>query len=226
MERELSMKTREMELLQNTYRRRVGEAKTRLAELKLTMGPQHPEVIKAEKLVEILSTPPPSIKKMRDDEERIASKLANARKRLASASARPTRRRRTSTQAPVQTEILQEAHENEADARFLEYRDSRIVRNSAAEELANAKIQIEVAKTVLDFRYQITHPPAIPEGPIKPNSKTILAAAVVGGLFLAFFLAIFFDVKTGLILKSWQVSRLLRIPVLGEIDEQTELTEH
>lgn len=221
LERELSLKRREMEMLETTYMQRVGEAKNRLAELKLTMGPQHPEVIKAERLVKILSSPPPSIKRLSDEQARISADIAVARKQLGRGSNRSRPRARISSSSPssLHTETHQEASENEDEAKFEEYMQARIARNTMAEELANARMQLEAAKSVLDYRYKVTLPPDMPEKPIKPNPKMILAAAVFGGLFLAFFLAILFDIKTGLILERWQVSRLLRIPVLGELDE-------
>ncbi len=218
MERELSLKRREAELLQNTYVQRVGEAKNRLAELKLTMGPQHPEVVKAERLVEILSTPPPSIEKLRVEQENLAVKIAKAKDAQASSTAAP-RRRRTYATAPTQTEERSETPYVERNAKFDEYTQAKIARNTMAEELLNARIQYEAAKSALDYRYKVTQPPNVPKGPIKPKPKMIIVAAIIAGLFLGMFLAVFIDVKTGRIVESWQVSRFLRKPVLGELDE-------
>ncbi len=223
LERELNLKRRETELLQQTYLQRVNEAKSRLAELQLTMGPQHPEVIKAEQLVKLLSSPPPSIEKIRSEQETILARITKAKELAAAASSTtmPTiRRGRPSAVSAVSREQKLSIEDEE---KLEEYTRAKIARNTAEEALLNANIQYEAAKSALKYRFQVTQPPRMPTGPSGPKTKLIIIGAIVAGLFLGAFLSVFADLKTGLILETWQVSRVLGIPVLGELDESDRI---
>lgn len=215
LERELELKRRDLEQAQSQYARRLAEAKNNLAELKLTMGARHPDVMRAERLVEILSTPPPSLKTLRDEQNMIATKLENAKLTLSSST--KTRRHRVRRSSPTLSKSTAELTEEEE--RFEAYQRAKELKNTIEEQLANARIEYEAGKSVLDFRYQVTQPPTIPDGPVKPNPKKILLAAAVAGLLLGIFLSLFIDLKSGLISESWQISRIIGIPVLGEMDD-------
>lgn len=215
LERELELKQREMEQLRNAYVRRVAEAKNNLTELKLTMGPRHPDVMKAERLVEILSTPPPALKTLKEEQNLITAQLEKAKLTLSSSS--KSRRDRVRKSSPSVTKSTAEITEEEE--RFEAYQRAKEHKNNIEEQLSNARIEYEAGKSVLDFRYQVTQPPTIPDGPIKPQPAKILLAAVVAAIFLGIFLSLFIDLKSGVISESWQISRIIGIPVLGEMDD-------
>ncbi len=227
MEEELAMKKREIEMLENNYLQRLGEAKNRLAELKTTLGPRHPEVVKQERLVSLLTSPPPSLKTLRAEKDELAARL----KQATSASSKSTSRRRSrrpsrrtgssssSSSSSSSPSTESEFASAEQEELFLEYQQARDDRNRLAGDLANAKIEYEAGKAALDLRYKVSQPPIFPTGPIKPNPKKILIAALVVGLILGIFLAVFVDIRSGILLESWQVSRMMGIPILGEMDD-------
>ena len=219
LERELDLKRREMELLQQTYLKRVNEAKSKLAELQLTMGPQHPEVKKTEQLVSLLASPPASIEKLRSEQEALTARIAEAKKLAAassSANKSTTRRRRVHSVGAVSSKSKSTLEEED---KLEEYTRAKIARNYAEEELLNANIQYEAAKSALKYRFQVIQPPRMPTEPSGPKTKLIVIGAIVAGLFLGVFLSVFADLRTGAIFETWQVSRVLGIPVLGEIGE-------
>lgn len=219
LERELTLSKRELEQLRNSYLERAGGAKNKLAELKLTLGPRHPEVIKAERMVSALSTPPPALKQLSDAQDILIARLEKAR---ASAISRSTHRRsRTIASGTVSTPVASpsENETTEVESRFEEYQQAREERNKIAGDLSFARIEYDAGKSALDYRFKVPQPPNMPDGPIRPKPASIIGAAIVAGLFLGLFLAVFIDIRSGVLYESWQVSEILRIPVLGEMDE-------
>ena len=224
MERELELKTNEVVRMENSYLSRLKDAKDKLAELRLTIGPRHPEVIKAERLVSILSPPPPALKQLKAERDILAAQLEKQRKENKEASVASPRRRwrrvtgSTTTPQPAPSSSVDGAP-SELELKFDEYQQAREERNSIAGELSYAKIEAQAGKSAFDFRFKISQPPRMPDGPIKPKPARILLAAIIAGLFLGIFLAILVDLRSGILFEKWQISRILRIPVLGEMDE-------
>jgi uncharacterized protein involved in exopolysaccharide biosynthesis len=84
--------------------------------------------------------------------------------------------------------------------------------------LGAARMELEISRASFKHRYSVLNPPSFPKQPIKPNTKVILVVGVVAGLALALFAAVALDVWRRRILERWQVERLLKLPVLAELE--------
>jgi len=63
-------------------------------------------------------------------------------------------------------------------------------------------------------------PPLFPTGPVKPNVPLVLVGGLLLSAALALFAATVLDLGSGRVLESWQVSRHLRLRVLGQVPRQ------
>ena len=217
LERELSLKKKELETATATYTNRLREAENHLSELKLTLGERHPDVMKAQRMLAILSTPPPALGKLEGELNSITVRLDKMKLQNESSNVprRRTQKLKTANGQVVETTAPEITEE---ESRFEDYQQAKLARNKVAEQLLNAQMEFDAGKSALSFRFQVTQPPVFAEQPMKPKKPLILAGAIIAGLFLGFFFAILIDIRSGKLLESWQISRVLKLPVLGEID--------
>jgi uncharacterized protein involved in exopolysaccharide biosynthesis len=86
--------------------------------------------------------------------------------------------------------------------------------------LDQAQTELEISKVSMKHRYSVLLPALFPEKPSKPNPKLIAIAGVVGGVGLAVFAAVALDILRRRVLEKWQVERLLKLPVLAELERR------
>jgi len=89
--------------------------------------------------------------------------------------------------------------------------------NSFVDRVEAARLELDSARAAFKYRYTIIHPAQRPRGPIKPKPKLVLGASAIAGLALAFLSAAFVDLRSRKLLENWQVERVLKLPLLGEL---------
>ena len=68
------------------------------------------------------------------------------------------------------------------------------------------------------YRYSVVRPAQRPKKADKPNVPIMLAMGGFAATALAVLAAVLADVRTGKVLESWQVSRLIGVPVIAEVN--------
>ncbi|MBZ4399080.1 PCP family exopolysaccharide biosynthesis protein EpsV [Myxococcus sp. AS-1-15] len=86
--------------------------------------------------------------------------------------------------------------------------------------LDQAKTELEISRASMKHRFSVLSPPTFPEKPSKPKVQLILAAGVVGGIAMGIFAAVALDIIRRRILEKWQVERILKLPVLAELERR------
>ncbi|MCE9668355.1 chain-length determining protein [Myxococcus stipitatus] len=86
--------------------------------------------------------------------------------------------------------------------------------------LDQAKTELEISRASMKHRFSVLAPPTFPEKPSKPKVQLILAAGVVGGVAMGIFAAVALDIIRRRILEKWQVERILKLPVLAELERR------
>lgn len=96
-------------------------------------------------------------------------------------------------------------------------RTSMFKYNQLLERIDGARIELDTARAAFKYRYSVVRPAALPKKPLKPNAALLIAAGVVGGIFLAFFGCAATDLRRGRVLERWQLERSLGLPVLAVV---------
>nr|WP_211193708.1 PCP family exopolysaccharide biosynthesis protein EpsV [Pyxidicoccus fallax] len=86
--------------------------------------------------------------------------------------------------------------------------------------LDQARTELEISRASVKHRFSVLSPPTFPEKPSKPKVQLIVAGGVIGGIALGIFAALALDIIRRRILEKWQVERLLRLPVLAELERR------
>ncbi|MFP2904694.1 PCP family exopolysaccharide biosynthesis protein EpsV [Pyxidicoccus sp. 3LFB2] len=86
--------------------------------------------------------------------------------------------------------------------------------------LDQARTELEISRASMKHRFSVLAPPTFPEKPSKPKVQLIVAAGVIGGIGLGIFAAVALDIIRRRILEKWQVERLLKLPVLAQLERR------
>jgi uncharacterized protein involved in exopolysaccharide biosynthesis len=215
LERDLADFKQALEGEEAVYRRKLDEANSALAALRQTLGPDHPNVQRAVRLVEERTAMPAHLVQSRAREIEIGREL----RRLDERSGRSSYE---TIEVPEDAAVDEQGRVgNEADPeveRALRGLQQRIARFSEFEtRLEDARTELASAQVAFNYRYVVTLPPLYPKKPVAPNVPLILLAGLVAGLLLAFAVALGADLASRRVVESWQVERVSGVPVLGTL---------
>ena len=202
-----------IETIKRDWERRVLKAQEHLAELRETLGPDHPDVIAAVRDLDTESRSPADLANLQAEEERLSSQFKKMRRDPPADAFKMVR-------LSVSDDLAQVMDRDPEIQRIMaEMRKRQADYDEVMDRLANARIEIETATAAFDYRYVLTQPPVFPKKPVGPKKSLIIAGGVMGGLWLAILLAVAADVLSGRIMESWQVERFVGVRVFGESAE-------
>lgn len=217
----------EMAQLKATHKRQLDSERQKLAQFETAYGPLHPDIIKSKKYIELLSAQNPVPVELVHKERKLATLEEKLKLQKEDASARPISRRRLTVQPQPEKTPAPEDDKDKADLLIQsrlasdEYRQVEMNLRAIGQTLSNARMELEATEAAFNYRYRLTQPPLLPKKPIKPQGMKIMLGAIPLSLFLGVFLAVFADIRSGLILEIWQVEKVLDVPLLGQMDDST-----
>ena len=191
---------------------------TRLADLRNTYGPAHPDVIATEQALRQMQAEAPELTRLRAQERQLTVQVGPE----AAAGIVPEN---SAGEAAALTRAAIERLSTPADTLEdpnLSYAKSRLKVAIADQEdmldrLEAARIELETARAAFKYRYTVVNPPVWPSRPSKPNLPLLAVGGVVLASMLALFCAVVADLASGRLIEGWQVSRFVGLPVLGEV---------
>ncbi|MFL5580485.1 MAG: hypothetical protein ACJ8AO_08930 [Gemmatimonadaceae bacterium] len=201
--------------LAEVHTRRLGELQARMADLRRSYGPAHPEIATTQEAIDALGTESPQLAALRREERELAAQIV-ARggvpgvEAAALGTAPPRDASSVLTIRTTPSDPTEQYAESRLRGAMNEYQD-------LVDRLNAARIELETARAAFKYRYRVLTPVEVPRRPARPK----VALVLVGGLMLAAFLGLFavlaIDVASGRVYQSWQVARFLRLPVVGEV---------
>lgn len=210
----LDGKRRAINELEDFRRRRLAELQVELAQQRTVYADRHPNVEKLEQSISALQEDPPQLLALRDEERALQADLS----RLASSRGDPV---------PAPPAAPSETGPRRRSAGQLEDLGDEYARTRLRfamekydvllDRIDNARIELDTARAAFKYRYSIVRPPIAPKTPEKPKIPLLAMGAVLAAAILSILSAVVADLRSGRLLESWQVERLLGIPVLGEM---------
>lgn len=224
VERELRDVQAEIAILEKEYKDGLSNAKQALMKLRASLGPEHPDIQAAVRVVEERSRPPGNLGKLKAREAELIRELRRVEGeiRIAGRSdadlleslGMPTQPSSTSRDLEVQDPEL------ESRVRSLQALNER--HNDIVERLEEARTEVEVASTAFDYRYIVTVPALQPKRHIKPKIPLVIFGGMAAALFLALLSAVVADVFSRRVVEPWQVQSVAGVPVLGLVKTSDE----
>jgi hypothetical protein len=198
----LQAKRRAIEDLEAFRQRHLVELQTRLEEQRAMYSDSHPLVLDLQQTIESLKTESPQLLTLRQDEAELRKKLAaSGDDDGALGGAAPS----------IPPELLRTGEIEDPAIAYAAAQLQYAARQYAAmrERVDAAKVDLDTAEAAFKYRYNVISPPQVPRGPIKPKAPMVMLAAVLAGLFLALLTTTAADVRSGLLLETWQLGDIV-----------------
>lgn len=203
----LEAKQRAIQDVEDFRRRRLLDMQAQLDGLRGSYSDAHPEVIKLRQDVDALSKESPQVIALREEERKLRAQYVEVSDRdgvsAAALSGRPSRTRSAAAGA-----------DDEDDPRV---REARTELQQALERVNSAQLELDAARAAFKYRYHVVWPPQLPEEPVGPRGKKLLAVGFVAALGLAVLASVLLDVLRGKVVEPWQLERVLGVPVIARI---------
>jgi hypothetical protein len=199
--------------LAEAHDRRLGELQARMTVLRQTYGPAHPEIARTQEAIEALGVETPQLTALRREERQLAAQVV-ARGGAASEGGAPAPSAQDIGNVLTIRTTPSDPTEQYAESRL------RMVMNDYQElvdRLNAARIELETSRAAFKYRYRVLTPVEVPRKPFRPNVPIILVGGVMMAGFLGFVTILALDIAGGRVHQSWQVSRFLGLPVVGEV---------
>ncbi|MBN2715719.1 MAG: hypothetical protein JXX14_07670 [Deltaproteobacteria bacterium] len=226
---ELQSVQAEIARLQADHKQRLAAERDKLAEYQTQYGPQHPEIVKKSRYIELLSAQeavPGSLLRRANSLEKLIKNLQQPpvvdeasviRKQRVASFRGPIVDEKKTEVSPSQKELADVLFESELMT--AEYREAEDDANRLRTQLANTRLELEATEAAFAYRYRLVKPPVFPKRPSKPQGLKLMMAGVLLSIFLGIALTVFVDIRSGLILESWQIDKIVNLPLLGEVDD-------
>jgi uncharacterized protein involved in exopolysaccharide biosynthesis len=211
----LDAKRRAINELEDFRRRRLTDLQAQLAQQRATYADAHPAIVTLLQSISAAQEPSPQLQALNKEERDLQAEYDRLSARRAEGSAAVARARARDT-------IPLRSGDKRADDLNTEYARTRLrfameKYDVLLERIESARIELDTARAAFKYRYSIIRPPTFPRRPEKPKVPLVLAAGVIAALGLGTLAAALADLRSGKILESWQMSRTLGLPVLGQI---------
>lgn len=201
---------------------RMAELQATLSAQRNSFGPSHPQLIATEERIAALAADSPQLTQLREQEAALRAELRRRGAALAATPAPPP----GSLDPLVARAAIANLERARADSVLEErqtYAKSRLkiavtAYEDLLERLESARIELETTRAAFKYRYGIIKPPQLPRSPLSPRVPLLLVGGFVLAIGLACFLAVAIDLGTGGVLERWQIERVLKLRVLGEVD--------
>ncbi|MFP2927428.1 PCP family exopolysaccharide biosynthesis protein EpsV [Pyxidicoccus sp. 3LG] len=196
--------------------RRLTELRNQLSEQRVIYSPQHPVITDLEQRIAALQEDSPQLVALRSElNEHINEYMRNGGNPGELESGVSTAGLPTGTLGGQATSDNPEVSVAADRVRMLVMRHQEKMRR-----LDQARTELEISRASMKHRFSVLSPPTFPEKPSKPKVQLIVAAGVVGGIGLGIFAAVALDIIRRRILEKWQVERLLKLPVLAQLERR------
>lgn len=203
---------------EDRYQTRLDQANAALSGLRQTLGPEHPDVQNAIRVVEERSRVPNELLRLRAQEADIVRQLRRFEDKSAPRRAGGDYETVEVPEAAVAESGGQLEMTDPDIERALSTLEQRIARyNEFVLRLEDARTELATADAAFDHRYFVTMPPLYPKKHIKPKVPVVLGGGFFAALLLAFAFALGVDLASRRVLEPWQIERLTGVSVLGSV---------
>ncbi len=182
--------------LERLREQRVTELRNQLSRERITYADGHPAIARTRDLLEKVSGPSPEADALRAEIAKLDQEFQGASERAAR---------------------LVDAEDPSLEYRRTELRLLLAQYTGLRDRIDGARVEAAMARASFDRRNAFAVPPVAPRRAAWPIPALSIAAALLGGVLLALFVATVLDLRSGRVLEAWQLERRAGVRVLGEM---------
>ncbi|HKQ70295.1 MAG TPA: hypothetical protein VJT73_13190 [Polyangiaceae bacterium] len=221
---ELETKKKAFASLQSERSGRLAEARMKLADAQIKYTPAHPIAVALEETIGRLSFDSAEMSSLKDEIRELESVLKGktaAARGDAALGAGPSRGPSDSAAKadvlPSEIMKLLDSASTGVDPVATAHLSSAVGDYTQLHEaIRNKRIALDTAQAAFNHRYKVLVPVEVPAKPTKSKAPVIAIAGWIGGLVVAFLVAILAELRSGKMVERWQVHQL-QLPILAEL---------
>ncbi|HEX4340373.1 MAG TPA: hypothetical protein VH062_30905 [Polyangiaceae bacterium] len=220
----IETKQRAISDLEDFRQRRVNELQANLAEQKAKYTEEHPIIVGIEQNIAAFSKESPQVAALRDDVKTLQDAYNRMAKEAEDSDSSPGEgRAATAGAAPASPAaandpvLILPQRENRDPTTEAQISYSLANYSKIRGDIDAARMDLDFAQAAFRHRYSVVLPAEPPRGPTKPKVPLIMAGAVIAAFIFGVLAAVAVELRSGRLVNRWQVERLLKLPVLGEL---------
>jgi uncharacterized protein involved in exopolysaccharide biosynthesis len=216
---QLEAKRKRLAELQADQTRRVHDEEVRLAELKLRLGPSHPDVITEQQKVELAQRPLPELADLEDEVRSLEAQQRGIDyvPRRAGGSAPVRAGASKSGPEALPPDIWRLLEQEDIDPTLgAQLRGAVTQYGTLRDAIRSGRVDLDTAQAAFNYRYKVVVPADPPSKPYKPKPAMILLGGLFASLALALVMPLLAELRKGVIVARWQV-HMMALPILGEL---------
>ncbi len=204
--------------LEQSRSRRLSELQSLLTEQRITYGAEHPQIETTQQLIKSASEEPPQLVQLRQDEQRLRTqvlRLGGPEVSATAAAANDVSYNAFALRnlASMRVDSIVQERQTYGRSRL---RIAQASYQALLERLDGARIELETVRATFAFKYSILIPASTPTSAIGRLPLFMALGGVILGAILAVLTAVALDLVGRRVLESWQIERMVGLPVLGE----------
>lgn len=217
----IQSKRRAIADLEDFRARRLSELNTKLAEQRVEYADKHPSIVDTQERIAALQQDSPQLVALRSDVHELTAEYRRKGGVDPQAMFEPQPQRRPARRGAYVARAALSNVDLSDDPSVEHARENLRMATAKYEELMMridaAKIELDTARAAFKYRYTVVRPASVPTRASKPNVPALLFATLVAALGTALLCGAALDLWRGRLVEPWQVERLLRLKVLGEV---------
>jgi uncharacterized protein involved in exopolysaccharide biosynthesis len=215
MQAQLATKKRALADLEDYRQRRIADAQSQLAQQQTIYADGHPAIQSLRESVASLSKPSPQMEALRAEIGELERELIRRGKDPGGTEVPLTTLLRVD-RAPAP---LAQGETGDPQLEYLRGKLRTLYNSygSLLNRIDTARVEMDTAEAAFKYRYSVISPPQMPLKPIKPKPLLIWFGGFIGAIAFSLLAATAYDVRSGVIVESWQVPRQLGVPLLAQI---------
>lgn len=218
----IQSKRRAIADLEDFRARRLSELTAKLAEQRVQYADRHPAIVDTQERIQAMQQDSPQLVALQSDVRELIAEYKRKGGVDPTAMIEPQARRAGARRSSAWVARAALSSQDLADDPTVEHaRENLRMATAKYEELMMridaAKIELDTARAAFKYRYTVVRPASVPTRASRPNVPALLFATFVAALGTALLCGAALDLWRGRLVESWQVERLLRLEVLGEV---------
>ncbi|HTQ03923.1 MAG TPA: hypothetical protein VMI54_08695 [Polyangiaceae bacterium] len=220
LKQQLDQKKAHLADLENDHARRLLDEESKLADLKLRLGPMHPDVVVEEQKVALARQDSDEILRLRSEVQALdadARPGADGAPRRLSTVPRTITAARESVPDTLPPDIWRILEQEDIDPSVgAQLRGAVLQYAQLRDAIRTGQIELDTAQAAFNYRYRVVIPADPPSKPSKPKVIVLLLGGVVGSLLFAILIPVLLELKNGVVVARWQV-QMIALPILAEL---------
>jgi uncharacterized protein involved in exopolysaccharide biosynthesis len=208
----LEAKRRAIKDLEDFRNHRLAELQAELAQQQTVYADAHPAVMRLKQSINALQEESPQLTALRNSERELMvqqEKLSGARAEALPGASRAEVDERKRPGVPG--EDLSKDYARTRLRFAMEKYDALL------ERIDSARIELDTARAAFKYRYSVIRPPTFPRRALKPRVPLVIGGGIFVALLMAVLAVVGADLRSGLVLETWQLERSLGLTVLGQV---------